>query len=1094
MEVTSGLALLFQQFSALLRKNLLLSWRNRKATLLQVLSPLFFMFLIFAIDKAIKAQYSNTTYYKSVPEPPLRPSPSIPPCENKFFVKLPCYDFVWSGDRNPRIRTIVEAIMNNNPGRTIPPSKVKSFSDKAAVDEWLLNNPMHCPGALHFVERSKTIISYGLQTNSTYVQKRGKYEDPTFAFQLPLQLAAEREIARNLIGDSNFSWNVFLREFAHPATAPFSTVSSVGPTFFLAIAMFNFVLQMSSLVTEKELKLRQAMTMMGLYDSAYWLSWLIWEAFITLLSSLLVVLFGMMFQFRFFLKNDFLVVFFVFFLFELSMMSSLVTEKELKLRQAMTMMGLYDSAYWLSWLIWEAFITLLSSLLVVLFGMMFQFRFFLKNDFLVVFFVFFLFELSMTGLAFMLSAFISKSSSATTVGFSIFIVGFVTQLVTQAGFPYSDSISKTFRIIWSFFPPNPFAQALYILSEAVSTSEVHGIRWSKRGQCGPDDEDCVITINDIYQWLLATFVLWFVLAIYFDNIIPNASGVRKSMLYFLNPNYWMGRGGQNVKEGGVCSCCIVSVPRQEHVTPDDQDVLEEQNTVKRQITEGVVDANVAVQIRGLAKTYPGACNIGCCCKCKRTKPYNAVKVHNSSKSSGLCSLGDVKNTSLVLFAVYLQHISLLKPFSSWSGCFSVARWISDLWVNFERDQLFCLLGPNGAGKTTVINCLTGITPATDGDALIYGHSIRSSTGMSNIQKLIGVCPQFDILWDALSGEEHLQLFATIKGLTPSSINSITQTSLAEVRLTDSAKVRAGSYSGGMKRRLSVAISLIGDPKLVVLDEPTTGMDPITRRHVWDIIENAKRGRAIVLTTHSMEEADILSDRIGIMAKGKLRCIGTAIRLKSRFGTGFIANISFYGNNVESRTDNRDAVSTVHQEAVKQFFKNHLDVVPKEENNNFITFVIPHDKEGLLTNFFAELQDREEEFGISDIQLGLTTLEEVFLNIAKQAELESAAADGTLVTLTLTSGESLQIPIGARFVGIPETESEEYPTGVMVEVYWEQDESGALCISGHSQKVPVPSGVRLSSSASARHRRNSRRPGSVHGVIIDPSQVSSVRFQ
>ncbi|XP_057761178.1 ABC transporter A family member 2-like [Arachis stenosperma] len=967
MEVTSGFALLFQQFSALLRKNLLLSWRNRKATLLQVLSPLFFMFLIFAIDKAIKAQYSNTTYYKSVPEPPLRPSPSIPPCENKFFVKLPCYDFVWSGDRNPRIRTIVEAIMNNNPGRTIPPSKVKSFSDKAAVDEWLLNNPMHCPGALHFVERSKTIISYGLQTNSTYVQKRGKYEDPTFAFQLPLQLAAEREIARNLIGDSNFSWNVFLREFAHPATAPFSTVSSVGPTFFLAIAMFNFVLQMSSLVTEKELKLRQAMTMMGLYDSAYWLSWLIWEAFITLLSSLLVVLFGMMFQFRFFLKNDFLVVFFVFFLF----------------------------------------------------------------------------ELSMTGLAFMLSAFISKSSSATTVGFSIFIVGFVTQLVIQAGFPYSDSISKTFRIIWSFFPPNPFAQALHILSEAVSTSEDHGIRWSKRGQCGPEDEGCVITINDIYQWLLATFVLWFVLAIYFDNIIPNASGVRKSMLYFLNPNYWMGRGGQNVKEGGVCSCCIVSVPRQEHVTPDDQDVLEEQNTVKRQITEGVVDANVAVQIRGLAKTYPGACNIGCCCKCKRIKPYNAVK---------------------------------------------------DLWVNFERDQLFCLLGPNGAGKTTVINCLTGITPATDGDALIYGHSIRSSTGMSNIQKLIGVCPQFDILWDALSGEEHLQLFATIKGLTPSSINLITQTSLAEVRLTDSAKVRAGSYSGGMKRRLSVAISLIGDPKLVVLDEPTTGMDPITRRHVWDIIENAKRGRAIVLTTHSMEEADILSDRIGIMAKGKLCCIGTAIRLKSRFGTGFIANISFYGNNVESRTDNRDAVSTVHHEAVKQFFKNHLDVVPKEENNNFITFVIPHDKEGLLTNFFAELQDREEEFGISDIQLGLTTLEEVFLNIAKQAELESAAADGTLVTLTLTSGESVQIPIGARFVGIPETESEEYPTGVMVEVYWEQDESGALCISGHSQKVPVPSGVRLSSSASARHRRNSRRSGSVHGVIIDPSQVSSVRFQ
>ena len=99
------------------------------------------------------------------------------------------------------------------------------------------------------------------------------------------------------------------------------------------------------------------------------------------------------------------------------------------------------------------------------------------------------------------------------------------------------------------------------------------------------------------------------------------------------------------------------------------------------------------------------------------------------------------------------------------------------------------------------------------------------------------------------------------------------------------------------------------------------MDPITRRHVWDIIENAKKGRAIVLTTHSMEEADILSDRIGIMAKGRLRCIGTSIRLKSRFGTGFIANISFYANNVERSPANGDAVSTAYRDAVKQFFKN-----------------------------------------------------------------------------------------------------------------------------------------------------------------------------
>lgn len=102
---------------------------------------------------------------------------------------------------------------------------------------------------------------------------------------------------------------------------------------------------------------------------------------------------------------------------------------------------------------------------------------------------------------------------------------------------------------------------------------------------------------------------------------------------------------------------------------------------------------------------------------------------------------------------------------------------------------------------------------------------------------------------------------------------------------------------------------------------TTGMDPITRRHVWDIIENAKRGRAIILTTHSMEEADILSDRIGIMAKGRLRCIGTSIRLKSRFGTGFVANVSFTGSNNGRSPANGEETATPSHDAVKDFFKN-----------------------------------------------------------------------------------------------------------------------------------------------------------------------------
>ncbi|KAK3035661.1 hypothetical protein RJ639_032533, partial [Escallonia herrerae] len=946
MELQRGFPLLFQQYKALLLKNLLLSWRQKRSTFLQLFSSLFFIFLIFCIQEAIESRFSSTTSFENVFQPETVSYLPIPPCEEKHYVKLPCYDFVWSGNGSARIGSLVDRIMANNPGRPIPSGKVRSFRTSSEVDDWLFNDPMRCPGALHFIDRNATVISYGIQTNSTPLAKRGNFEDPTFKFQIPLQIAAEREIARSLIGDSNFSWDVSFKEFAHPAVEMFSAVSTVGPTFFLAIAMFAFVFQISSLITEKELKLRQAMAMMGLYDTAYWLSWLTWEGVITLLSSLFTVLFGMMFQFDFFLNNNFAVLFLLFFLFQLNMI----------------------------------------------------------------------------GFAFMLAAFISKSSSSTT-------------LVTTFGFPYSNDTSSTYRIIWSLFPPNLLAEALQLLSDATSTPQDPGISWSRRTKCAPNDEECVITINDIYIWLVSTFFVWFILAIYFDNVIPNSSGVRKSVFYFLKPGYWTGNGGNKVEEGGICSCTN-STPPLENNTPEDEDVLEEENVVKHQAGEGVVNSNIAVQIRGLVKIYPGTTKIGCC-SCKRTSPYHALK---------------------------------------------------GLWVNFAKDQLFCLLGPNGAGKTTAINCLTGITPVTSGDALIYGNSIRNSVGMSNIRRLIGVCPQFDILWDALSGQEHLILFASIKGLPPASLKSVAQKSLAEVRLAEAARMRAGSYSGGMKRRLSVAIALIGEPKLVILDEPTTGMDPITRRHVWDIIENAKKGRAIVLTTHSMEEADILSDRIGIMAKGRLRCIGTSIRLKSRFGTGFIANVSFTGAS-NGRPTREDASPTVHHEDVKQFFKTSR-CSTKGGEQAFLTFVIPHDKERILTNFFAELQDRQNEFGIADIQLGLTTLEEVFLNIAKKAELESAAAEGRFVTLTLSSGASVEIPVGARFVGIPGTESAENLRGIMVEVYWEQDDSGALCISGYSDETRIPPHVQLTASTSSSSRNFLGRSGPVYGTVIDPNELGS----
>ncbi|KAL5975474.1 ATP-binding cassette sub- A member 2 [Asimina triloba] len=210
MELQRGIPLLQQQFRALLKKNLLLSWRSKRSTFLHLFSSLFFIFLIFCIDRAIKTRFSSTSSYRNVFDPQPLVSPPIPPCEDKFFVRLPCFDFVWSGNASATVQTIVRRIMANNPGRPIPDGKIKSFGTPGEVDTWLESDPLRCPGALHFVERNSTVISYGIQTNSTPVARRGHYEDPTFKFQIPLQVAAEREIARSLIGDDGVSYLVEL--------------------------------------------------------------------------------------------------------------------------------------------------------------------------------------------------------------------------------------------------------------------------------------------------------------------------------------------------------------------------------------------------------------------------------------------------------------------------------------------------------------------------------------------------------------------------------------------------------------------------------------------------------------------------------------------------------------------------------------------------------------------------------------------------------------------------------------------------------------------------------------------------------------------
>ena len=215
--------------------------------------------------------------------------------------------------------------------------------------------------------------------------------------------------------------------------------------------------------------------------------------------------------------------------------------------------------------------------------------------------------------------------------------------------------------------------------------------------------------------------------------------------------------------------------------------------------------------------------------------------------------------------------------------------VKSLTLGVRQGECFGMLGPNGAGKTTSISCLTGIAQPTSGDAFIGGMSIRSH--MSRIYKLMGVCPQHDILWDVLTAAQHMEFYGALKHLKGMALKQAATDGLRSVSLLNWKDQKVSSFSGGMKRRLSVAIAMIGSPIVCYLDEPSTGLDPASRRTLWKCIKAAKQSRALFLTTHSMEEAEELCDRIGIFVSGALRCVDRPKALASRFGGFFLLTVT-----------------------------------------------------------------------------------------------------------------------------------------------------------------------------------------------------------
>jgi ABC-2 type transport system ATP-binding protein len=201
-------------------------------------------------------------------------------------------------------------------------------------------------------------------------------------------------------------------------------------------------------------------------------------------------------------------------------------------------------------------------------------------------------------------------------------------------------------------------------------------------------------------------------------------------------------------------------------------------------------------------------------------------------------------------------------------------------LSIKQGELFSLLGPNGAGKTTTINMLCCLRKPTKGTAQIMGYDIIKQP--FKVKEVIGVSPQETAISEHLSSWENLALIGKIHGISSDEVKRRSREVLGVMGLTERAKDRVGKFSGGMKRRLSIAMAMIHDPPILFLDEPTLGLDPQARRATWEHIARLKERKTILLTTHYMEEADFLSDRLAIIDEGKIVAMGTPAELKANF--------------------------------------------------------------------------------------------------------------------------------------------------------------------------------------------------------------------
>ncbi|GLD55049.1 retinal-specific ATP-binding cassette transporter-like protein [Lates japonicus] len=646
---------------------------------------------------------------------------------------------------------------------------------------------------------------------------------------------------------------------------------------------------------------------------------------------------------------------------------SIVLEKELRLKETLKGMGVTNGVIWSTWFI-DSFIMMGTStalLTIIIMGG----RVLNYSDPLILFLFLLTFTMATIMQCFLLSVFFNQANLAAACCGIVFFTLYLPHIFF---FAWQDRITKDMKILVSLLSQVAFGFGTEYLSRYEEQGL--GLQWDNI-QTSPLEGDEFSFLTSICMMGLDT-VLYAVLAWYLDNVFPGQYGIGRPFYFPLLPCYWLNTvapaSSNNKLE--LDKKGFDNLANKEQGEQQKKD--EEENQEKPKTLEETTSCEHQDQRQRLGKENQAE--------------------ENQDKDGQ--SFFEAEPADLVK-GVCIQD--LVKVFGS-----SSRLAVDGLSISFYESQITAFLGHNGAGKTTTMSILTGMFPPTSGTATIYGKDIR--TDMDTIRLSLGMCPQHNILFQHMTVAEHILFYSLMKGRPIAEAEEEVENMLQDLGLPHKRDELTQNLSGGMQRKLSVALAFVDGAKVVILDEPTSGVDPYSRRSIWDLLLKYRAGRTVIMSTHHMDEADLLSDRVAIISQGRLYCCGSPIFLKNCFGAGFYLTLvrrmkqdtpkascdctedcscncskcSKFKANVEE-IQAADRQMDGDMESITALVHHHvpqarlIEVIGQE-----LTFLLPNRnfQPRAYASLFRELEETLVDIGLSSFGVSDTSLEEIFLKV------------------------------------------------------------------------------------------------------------------